>query len=207
MAHAELLKFGEQFLCAFRVQMFHAAAAICGDDLEFHGFGCQQSGNESTAARFKVAQNAHLVCESRLCVWSVVSLEYPSIKAQMDGGTESIFGCQHTTGSVPVSRLGFNYHRLQGRGSGIAAVLQPLCRVQRIEGNTDNVKAFGVDGPCGRPMRLTAPGMGIGSRKSGIKKRERGVPTTTKVCQRHNPNRFNRWRKAGLQRMFCNESN
>ncbi|MGD1089309.1 MAG: hypothetical protein ABR955_11375 [Verrucomicrobiota bacterium] len=34
----------------------------------------------------------------------------------------------------------------QGRGSGIAAVLQPLCRVQHFEGNTDkNGKAFGVD--------------------------------------------------------------
>jgi len=99
MAHAEWLKLGEQFPRAFRVQMFHAAAAVCSDDLEFPGIGFKQPWNESAAARFKMAQNAHLVGESRLRVWFVIGLEHPSIEAQMDGCTQSIFGFQHTTGS------------------------------------------------------------------------------------------------------------
>jgi hypothetical protein len=36
----------------------------------------------------------------------VIGLEHPSIEAQLDGCTESVFGFQHTTGSAPVSLSG-----------------------------------------------------------------------------------------------------
>ncbi len=131
MAHAEFLQLGEQFLRALRVEVFHAAAAIGGDDAELLFVGLQQTRHERAAEPFEVAQDADLVGEPLRRFRAVIGLHHPAIKGEIDRGPECVFDFQHglslrlqiSPNPLPIARL-FGRHL----DSGWRASRRGACR-------------------------------------------------------------------------------
>jgi len=100
MPHAELFQLGEQFRPARLVQLFHAGAAVGGDDGELFRVGFEQARHKAAAARLQMAQDAHFVLEalppSVARAWPVseASLVSASLALSILGASAATSDCQ-----------------------------------------------------------------------------------------------------------------
>ena len=94
MAHAEFFEFGEDFVAAFVVEVFDAAAAVGGDDAEALGIGFEKARHEWAAAGLEEFEDFGFLREAFLGFWAVVRFDDTAIECEMDGGAESVFDLQ-----------------------------------------------------------------------------------------------------------------
>jgi len=95
MPHTEGFQLGKQLPDALRVQMFHPAAAVGGDDAELPRIGLEQPGYEPAVAGFEMTENPHLVREPRRRVRTMISLEHTAVEGEIHGRSQGVFDLQH----------------------------------------------------------------------------------------------------------------
>ena len=100
MADTEFFQLVEDFLASFLIELFHAGAAVGGDDAELVAVGAEQAGDEVAAARLEVAQDAHLVVEALRRVRPVIDLEHAAVETQMHGGAQCVFDLEHPAANM-----------------------------------------------------------------------------------------------------------
>ena len=97
MAHPEFFQLGKQLFWRGRiVDMLHAGAAVGGNDAKIVLVRFQQPRHKVAAARLEVAQDMHFIGEPFVGLGTVVDLDHPAIKAEMDGGPKRVFDFEHT---------------------------------------------------------------------------------------------------------------
>lgn len=95
MADAILLQLSKEFARPLVVQMIYPTAAAGGDYPQTLFVSLQQAWNKVASTRLKEPQDSDLIIEARFCLGPAILLDYPTIKSQADGSSQSIFQRKH----------------------------------------------------------------------------------------------------------------
>jgi hypothetical protein len=93
--HPKNLQFGEQFLDAGIIEVFHPTATVGGYDLKLLFIRLQQPRHKSTTPRLEMPQDPNFIGKSLGAFWAVVNLNDPTIESQIHRSPQSILNFQH----------------------------------------------------------------------------------------------------------------